>query len=199
MQHEKPLAVFTKKQKPFSKNHTFFSTEIAADRWRASPVIDSLHYKVLNVRVIEIKHLSLEISSLKHNDPSAQVLKHLAASAMLKCWPSTAEEHSCARRDSSSSWQWFDLQIKKAEAQQYSLIWLFNKVFLGEKEKKQPWLSASRSKLLTRGLCQLLYLQIACSGAFEKTPLSLTEMPQHMQKNKQERYISLLQKLHFAR
>lgn len=88
------------------------------------------------MRVIEIKHLSLEISSLKHNDPSAQVFKHLAAPAMLKCWPSTAEEHSCARRDSSSSWEWFDLQIKKAEAQQYSLIWLFNKVFLGGGRKK---------------------------------------------------------------
>lgn len=90
-------------------------------------------------------------------------------------------------------------RLKRQRPSNIHLFGFSTKFFWGEEEKKQPWLSASRSKLLTSGLCQLLYLQIACSAASEKTPLSLTEMPQHVQKNKQERYISLLQKLHFAR
>lgn len=76
-------------------------------------------------------------------------------------------------------------------------MWLLNScgVFVcfflrKKKRKKRPWLAAASNKLLISGLCQILYLKIVRSAAFEKTPSCLIEMPQYMQKNKQEYYIS---------
>ena len=143
---------------------------------------------VLNVRMTEIKHLSLE-SWLSENQffktqraerPGFTALSSTSHVKVLALDCQGAQ--LCKKRQKLLMVMIWSSDLKGRGTAIFTYL-AFQESFFGE-EKRRPWLSTSRNKLLINGLCQILYLQTACSAAFEKTPLSLIEMPQYMQKNK---------------